>query len=155
VTASYARPGHWSIERVTAAATFPLRQRVLRPHETVDALANGGETTHFAVVEEGSVIGCAMVMPEPPPWSPGDEASWRLRGMATAEDRRGEGIGAAVLDAVLEHVAAHGGRTVWCTARTPARAFYERAGFRSRGGVWDEPDLGPHILMQRELGLAP
>jgi GNAT superfamily N-acetyltransferase len=145
---------HWSIERVTAAATFPLRQRVLRPHETTDALSPAGidgDTVHFAIIEHGSVIGCAMTRPEPPPWSPNDEASWRLRGMATAEDRRREGVGAAVLAAVLDYVKANGGGLVWCSARTPARAFYERAGFLSRGDVWDEPELGPHILMQLEL----
>jgi predicted GNAT family N-acyltransferase len=144
----------WVIRRVTAAETFPLRQRVLRPHETTDALStqsNAGEIVHLAVVEQGAVIGCAMIMPEQPPWSGADDASWRLRGMATAEDRRGEGIGAAVLDAALEHVKANGGGLVWCSARTPARAFYERAGFVRRGDVWDEPQLGPHVLMQRHV----
>jgi predicted GNAT family N-acyltransferase len=139
---------------VTAAETFPLRQRVLRPHETTDALATHAgevETVHIAVVEDGTVIGCAMIMPEQPPWAGVDEASWRLRGMATAEDRRGEGIGAAVLGAVLEHVEAKGGGLVWCSARTPACSFYERSGFLRRGEVWDEPQLGPHILMELQV----
>jgi GNAT superfamily N-acetyltransferase len=145
----------WTIERVTAAATFPLRQRVLRPHETTDALAGAAETAHFAVIEAGRVIGCGMVKPERPPWSPREEGSWRLRGMATDEDRRGEGIGAAVLEAVIDHVAANGGIMIWCSARISATAFYERAGFERRGEVWDEPDLGPHILMQVLVGPAP
>jgi predicted GNAT family N-acyltransferase len=141
----------WAVRRVTAAETFPLRQRVLRPHESTDVLAthsDDGETVHLAVVEAGIVIGCAMVMPERPPWSGDDEASWRIRGMATAAGRRGEGIGAAVLDAVLAHVEAEGGGVVWCSARTPASSFYERAGFVRRGDVWEEPELGPHVLMQ-------
>jgi GNAT superfamily N-acetyltransferase len=131
-----------------------LRQRVLRPHETTDALAtqsDAGETVHLAAVEQGTVIGCAMIMRERPPWSGVDAVSWRLRGMATADDRRGEGIGAAVLDSALEHVEAHGGGLVWCSARTPACAFYERAGFVRRGAVWEEPELGPHVLMQRPV----
>jgi predicted GNAT family N-acyltransferase len=74
--------------------------------------------------------------------------------MATAEHKRGEGIGTAVLRAVLEHVARHGGGLLWCSARTSARSFYERAGFVSRGDVWAEPNLGPHVMMERRVGNA-
>ena len=72
--------------------------------------------------------------------------------MATAEDKRGQGIGTAVLRAVLAYVARHGGGLLWCNARVSARSFYERAGFVSRGDVWDEPDLGPHVKMELQVG---
>ena len=140
-----------SIRRVAAAETFPLRQRVLRPHETADALAthpNDGEAVHLAAVEDGTVVGTAMVLPEQAPWAAAGAASWRLRGMATAEGKRREGIGAALLNAVLEYVELHGGGRLWCSARTSARSFYERAGFVSRGEIWDEPHLGPHVMME-------
>ena len=56
-----------SVRRVTAAETFPLRQRVLRPHETADALSTppgNGEAVHLAAVEDGTVVGTAVVMRE-------------------------------------------------------------------------------------------
>ena len=140
-----------SIQRVTAAETFPLRQRVLRPHETADALAtdpNDGEAVHLAAVQDGTVVGTAIVLPERAPWAAAGEASWRLRGMATAEGQRRAGVGTAVLNAVLEYVELHGGGLLWCSARTSARSFYERAGFVSRGEIWDEPRLGPHVMME-------
>jgi GNAT superfamily N-acetyltransferase len=68
--------------------------------------------------------------------------------MATAEDRRNEGVGTAVLEAVIEHVRRHGGGLLWCNARTPAVSFYERAEFATRGERWDDPILGPHIAME-------
>ena len=68
--------------------------------------------------------------------------------MATADDRRNEGIGAAVLEAVIEHVRRSGGGLVWCNARTPALTFYERAGFTTRGEGWVDPKIGPHIAME-------
>jgi predicted GNAT family N-acyltransferase len=71
--------------------------------------------------------------------------------MATEEARRGEGIGATVIEAVIRHVGDHGGGLLWCSARTPAVAFYRRAGFESRGEPWDDPVLGPHIAMQRRV----
>jgi GNAT superfamily N-acetyltransferase len=68
--------------------------------------------------------------------------------MATAEDRRREGVGAAVLAAVIEHVARNGGGLLWCNARAPAVSFYEKAGFTTRGEPWDDPVIGPHIAME-------
>jgi GNAT superfamily N-acetyltransferase len=140
-----------SVQRVTAAETFPLRQRVLRPHETADELSvppGDGEAVHLAAIEDGTVVGTAVVMREAAPWAQFGEVSWRLRGMATAEGKRRQGIGAAVLSAVLEYIEASGGGLVWCSARTSARSFYERAGFVSRGDVWDEANLGPHVMME-------
>jgi GNAT superfamily N-acetyltransferase len=71
--------------------------------------------------------------------------------MATAEGKRREGVGAALLNAVLEYVKLDGGGRLWCSARTSARSFYERAGFVSRGDIWDEPRLGPHVMMEMHV----
>ena len=31
------------------------------------------------------------------------------------------------------------------------RRFYERAGFRTHGAPWDDPEIGPHIAMWLDL----
>jgi GNAT superfamily N-acetyltransferase len=138
------------IRQVDLEETLALKQRVLRPHQTIDELAREcadlEDLACFAAVEGGRVIGTATVHRETAPWAP-DEAAWRLRSMATDEARRGEGIGAAALAAVVNHVRSRGGGLFWCNARTPAVAFYERAGFRTRGEPWDDPLIGPHIAM--------
>jgi len=87
--------------------------------------------------------------PGDPPPAPGGRTDWRIRGMATAEAFRSQGIGRAVLDALLAHVGDRGGGLVWCNARIPAVGFYRRAGFVTRGEPWEEPDIGPHIVMER------
>ena len=74
--------------------------------------------------------------------------------MATAEDRRREGVGTALLDAVIDHVRRCGGGLLWCNARTPAVSFYEGAGFATRGESWDVPDIGPHIAMEQLIDAA-
>lgn len=142
------------MRRVPVEVTLPLRQQVLRPHETLDQLRLTGDDDpdagHFAAFDAGGlVVGTASVRREAPPWAPAETGAWRLRGMATAELRRGGGIGSAVLHAVVKHVADHGGGLLWCNARLPALAFYQRAGFAIRGEPWDEPQIGPHIAMQR------
>ena len=145
-----------TVERVDATLTHPLRLRVLRPGRPADAarfaVDDDPATASFAARSpNGEVVGTAVVYPEPCPWLPDRPHAWRLRGMATAPERRGEGIGARVLRAALDHVRVAGGRLVWCNARVPARRFYERAGFLGHGAPWDEPDIGPHVAMWLDL----
>jgi GNAT superfamily N-acetyltransferase len=150
-----------AIRRVDATVTFPLRQKVLRPHETLAELAVPGDgdpdNGHFAAVDgDGEVVGTASVRREPPPWEEAmSRPGWRLRGMATAEGRRSQGIGAAVLAAAIAHVARHGGGLLWCNARVPAVEFYRRAGFSTRGTQWEDPDVGPHVVMTRDVAPDP
>jgi len=97
------------------------------------------------------LIGVVSVMPEAAPWDPAGESGWRLRGMATVPEVRGWGVGADLVTRVLEHARAQQGRVLWCTARMPAVGFYQRQGFVTRGGTWEEPVIGTHIHMLRPL----
>jgi len=141
---------------VAAPETFALRQRVLRPHQTPDEMALPGdddpETAHFAArPPDGTVVGTASVRRQAPPWDPGDAGAWRLRGMATAPEMRGMGVGARILGAVVDHVAGRGGGLLWCNARTAAVSLYERGGMQTRGEVWEEEAIGPHVAMWRRV----
>ena len=140
------------VARVDAGVTLPLRQRILRPHQTVAELAaeDDAEAVHFAALDGGDVVGVGLVQREVPAWgSLGDGPWWRLRGMATDEAWRNRGVGAAVLDAVVIHVREAGGGRLWCEARTPALSFYVRAGFATHGEAWVDPLIGPHVAMHR------
>jgi ribosomal protein S18 acetylase RimI-like enzyme len=87
---------------------------------------------------------------EQPPF-PTKQVGWRVRSMAVEPELRGRGIGAAVLDALLERVAEQGGGTVWCNARTPALGLYRRAGFHPVGDEFEIADIGPHFVMARTV----
>jgi GNAT superfamily N-acetyltransferase len=102
---------------------------------------------------DGAVLSVGTVVPEAPPWlpAPASASTWRIRGMATTPSERGRGLGTLVLGALLRHVATHGGGLVWCNARIGARTFYERAGFGSRGEVFELPGIGPHTAMWRTV----
>jgi len=141
------------VVRVDASVGLPLRQRVLRPHQTLDELRapddDAPDTGHYAAFAGEDVVATGSIRREPPPWAPDDDVAWRVRGMATAEAWRNRGVGAQVLQAILAHAAARGGGLVWCSARTPAVPFYVRAGFRARGDPWVDPVIGPHVAMER------
>jgi GNAT superfamily N-acetyltransferase len=155
------------VDRVPTSASYPLRQAVLRPHQDLEAVVWEGDdepdTATFAAFEPegGAIVGVATVFPEAAPFAPdavGLDASygmenraWRLRGMATAEGLRNQGIGSMVLKAVSDHVASRGGRLLWCNARVGAVAFYEQAGFATFGDEWVLASIGPHIVMWRRV----
>lgn len=136
-----------SVRAVSLEQTRLLRQTVLRPHETLEELAGHEPPQGFAVgaFDADELVAVGFVTPD------GGAGAWRIRGMATVPWARGRGIGAAVLDALLEHAVTHGARRIWCNARTPARSLYERAGLRAVSDEFELPQIGPHLLMELEM----
>jgi ribosomal protein S18 acetylase RimI-like enzyme len=128
--------------------TRALRRDVLRPHHTLEQVAAGEPATAFAVgvFDAGELVATGFVVPE------GEPGAWRIRGMATAPGARGRGAGSAVLGALLAHAGERGAQRIWCSARTPAQAFYERGGMRVVSDLYDVPDSGPHYRMELALG---
>ena len=135
-----------NVRQVPIEDTRPLRQQVLRPHQTVDELAEHEVDGAYAVgAFDGDALLCVGFVNEE-----GDEpGDWRVRGMATAPQARGRGAGTAVLAALVEHAQVSGAKRIWCNARVPAISLYERAGFRVVSDVFEPPEIGPHVRMQR------
>ena len=135
------------MREVPLAQTRPLRQAVLRPRDTLAGLAASEADGAFALgaFEQGELIAVGLIAPD------GEPGGWRVRGMATAPQARGRGAGGAILAGLMRHARAHGATRVWCNARTPARAFYERAGLRVVSEEFEIEDIGPHFVMALEL----
>ncbi len=147
----------YTVRRVPVERTLALRKAVLRPHLGPDepfVCPDDHLPETFAVgavTPQGELIGVARVTPEAPPFPVGDARGWRLRGMAASPEVRGRGVGTALLRALVEHVAATGGGVLWCNARVSALHLYERGGMRPHGEVWEEPEIGPHVVMWRPV----
>lgn len=138
------------VRDVDPAVTRPLRQRVLRPHQTLEELVTPGESASgsmwLAALDDGEVVGTVGLLPEPNP-DGGPEPAIRLRAMATSEGTRGRGLGRVLLDAALDRAWRAGAAQVWCGARTPAAGFYARAGFEETSDVYEVDVIGPHVHM--------
>lgn len=132
------------VQAVSLARTRSLRQAVLRPHEAVEEMASSESSDAFAVgaFDGEELVSVGLIAPD------GEPGDWRIRGMATAPVARGKGAGTGVLDALLRHAIAEGAQRIWCNARTPARGFYERAGFRVISAEFELPMIGPHLVME-------
>ncbi len=120
---------------------------MLRPHQTVEQMAESEPPEAFAVgaFEGPELIAVGLIGPE------GEPGTWRVRGMATAPEARGRGAGSAVLNALLDHARSHGAQRVWANVRVGARTLYERAGLRVVSDEFELPDIGPHVVMRRDL----
>lgn len=134
------------VRPVTAAETADLRRAVLRGGRPVALPGDDEPAFHLGAYDGDALCGTGNVRREPAPWAP-DEPGWRVRGMATDPAYRSQGVGTLVLGGLIDHCRSHGGGIVWFNARTPAQAFYERAGFVVRGEPWEDPEIGPHVCM--------
>ena len=142
--------------RVDPEATRPLRQRVLRPHQTIEEMVVPGETDpdagFYAALADGEVVATGFVMPaQPIPDQLDDGDTWRVRGMSADPDRRGSGLGTMVLAELIAHARTHGAARVWASVRLPARSLYERFGFVPVSEVYELEQIGPHIRMALDV----
>ncbi|HEX4036376.1 MAG TPA: GNAT family N-acetyltransferase [Solirubrobacteraceae bacterium] len=135
------------VRALAPEATREMRQEILRPHQSVEELAEHEPPNALAVgaFEGEELVAVGLIGPD------GEGGAWRIRGMATTPAVRGRGAGSAVLEALVEHAAASGAQRVWCNARTPARSLYERAGLRVVSEQFELPAIGPHYVMELVL----
>lgn len=106
------------------------------------------ETFHLAIRDELTVLGCATFFPQPLPAELSGNAgrAWRLRGMAVAAKRQGQGLGSSLLRFGLAEIAGRRGTLLWCNARTSAVGFYLNHGFTVVGDEFLIENGIPHVV---------
>ncbi len=150
-----AAPVH--LRRILADEAFPLRfgtlRRALPPAGSRYPQDDDPLTIHLGVFLEGRLVCVGSFLPDA---QEGDdiEGAFRLRGMVTLPDYRGQGLGGTLLDRGVALVARQGGREVWCNGRTDAMDFYRRHGFEPVGEEFETPGTGPHYRFVRTISHA-
>ncbi len=124
-------------------AVFALRHQVFVVGQGVPAELELDEldavSDHAVVVDGGRVVGTGRLLP-----------TATIGRMAVADDRRGEGIGAAVLAVLEERARERRFPTVDLHAQVHATGFYEKAGYVPYGAVYLEAGI-EHRSMRKEL----
>ena len=144
------------VVEITAVETHPLRTAVLRdndPSRSVDFPDDDGATTfHLGVLaDDGALVAISSWIPRPLVLLPALHAI-QLRGMATAADRQGSGVGGTLFETGVAHCAALGYELLWANARDTALAFYEQHGCEVVGdGYVDATTQLPHHVVIRHL----
>jgi len=134
------RVGSW--EELGALAA-PVRFRVFVEEQGVPAemeLDASDPLSRHALARWGEVVvGTGRLLPD-----------GHLGRMAVLAEWRGRGVGAALLQALMDEAVRRGMRRLMLSAQTHAIGFYARFGFVPEGAVYDEAGL-PHQAMWREL----
>ena len=101
-----------------------------------------GEAVHLVALDDGAVIGtCRLVF---------RGLGARLGRMAVAPDRRGRGVGAALLDEAERRAREAGAARIALHAQTRARSLYARGGYEERGDVFVEEGIR-HVAMEKQI----
>jgi GNAT superfamily N-acetyltransferase len=143
---------------IEAAATRPLRRRILRPgqaeHELVYPGDEEADSLHVGAFDGDALLGVASVFRQSPEGAPPSPTDWRLRGMAVVPEARRRGLGAALLAACERHARDRGGTRLWFNARVAALPFYLALGYEVFGEEYELPGIGPHRFAEKRLGDA-
>ncbi len=99
---------------------------------------------HFIMCREGVAVGCARARV----LESGRTA--KLERVAVLEEFRGLGLGARLMDYLMDYCRAGGAREVKLHSQCSVRRFYEKMGFRARGEVFMDAGI-EHIEMCLEL----
>ena len=94
---------------------------------------------HVLAEASGRPIGTGRLLPD-----------GHIGRMAVLREWRGQGVGGALLQALLDTARAAGHEHAVLNAQVQATAFYRRFGFEPEGGEYLEAGI-PHIAMSRRL----
>ena len=145
---------NYKIDFITKEQTLDLRQRSLRPFlaksECQYPEDGNTETKHFGLFYNGNIVSIATIFPQSYfEFSSGNP--YRLRGMATDSNFRGQGFGSFILMTVFDYLKVKRCDLLWCHARIRATSFYRSNGFLPHAQVFDVPQTGPHQLIYKRI----
>lgn len=126
------------------AAARPIRYEVFVVEQGVPVALEWDEldaVSRHAIARDdaGKAIGTGRLLPD-----------GHVGRMAVLASARGQGVGAALLGALLGEARRRGVARVVLNAQTRAAGFYARFGFVAEGGEYLEAGI-PHITMARSL----
>ncbi|QIB64076.1 GNAT family N-acetyltransferase [Kineobactrum salinum] len=129
-------PRQREILRAIREQVFVVEQSV--PRE-IEWDGRDEEAVHVLGLLEGSPVACGRLLP-----------NGKIGRMAVLARHRGQGIGRALLDALVAAASERGYQQVHLHAQQHASAFYQRAGFIPTGEPFTEAGIA-HIAMRRVL----
>ncbi|MBM7553014.1 GNAT family N-acetyltransferase [Thalassobacillus pellis] len=142
------------VRRIEPEMTYPLRHRILRPHQDYKACIYKTDkddfTFHIGAFMQGKLISIASFYLENHTDFSANK-QYRLRAMATIPEFRNKGAGSRVIRFAENIIIDQGVNLLWCKGRTSVQEYYKKLGFRTHGNVFDYPPIGPHIVMFKKL----
>lgn len=112
--------------------------------ETVERDGRDGQAQHVLATMQGRPVGCARILT--------DSDTGRIGRVCVLPGHRGQGIGAALVRACVEHLRGLPGIVrAELGAQTNALGLYERLGFVAFGPEFEDAGGQPHRMMRIDL----
>jgi GNAT superfamily N-acetyltransferase len=142
------------IKFITVEELLPLRNTVLRdgkltsndcrfPTDHVEG------NFHVGYFIKGELASIASFHPQKYGQFAGE--GYQVRGMATAEKFRGQGVGTKLLNFGIVYLRGQKANYIWCNARKKAMKFYHDIGFETVSPEFDIPGIGPHHVLYAKI----
>lgn len=144
------------ILRINHQDTHSIRSQVLIPdHDLKKAKFDGDDdediSFHLGAFIDSKLVSVASFFYERNPLFP-DLHQYQLRGMATLPEFQNRGLSSELLKMAFPIIKQNFCSMLWCNARENAMGFYEKVGFTKQSGeIFDIPEIGPHILMYKQI----
>jgi predicted GNAT family N-acyltransferase len=120
--------------------TVFVEEQGVRPSDELDA-HDGTDAVHALAILDGVPCGAGrFIFAEP--------GVAKIQRMAVVDDVRGRGVGKALLRFLETEATRRGARQLTLGAQVHAREFYEKAGYRAYGPVFDDAGI-PHVAMTK------
>ncbi len=144
----------FTLQLIDAKATYDLRHRILRPHQSIEACYYPADfeehNFHLGAFAGNRLVSVSSYFRENHPEVEGN-LQYRLRGMATDTDFRNQGAGFALLEKAEEILREKEVDTWWCNARVTAADYYLKFGMTQVGGIYEIKPIGMHKRMYKNL----
>jgi predicted GNAT family N-acyltransferase len=142
------------IKFIDVEALLPIRNEILRegrltPDECRFPTDNIAGAFHLGYYKNDELA--CIVSFHPQNYGEFIGTGYQLRGMATIEKYRGQGLGNQLVNFALTYLRGQKANYVWCNARKKAVPFYHNTGFEIVSAEFEVPGIGPHFVMYVKL----
>jgi GNAT superfamily N-acetyltransferase len=142
------------IKFITVDEVLPLRNTVLREGKLTDnecrfPTDKAEGNFHLGYYIKGELVCIASFHPQPYGQFAGE--GYQVRGMATAEKFRGQGVGTKLLNFGIVYLRGQKANYIWCNARKKALKFYHDIGFETVSPEFDIAGIGPHHVLYAKI----
>lgn len=140
----------FQINEISPKDTLELRQRILRPHQTMEDCVYPGDedstTFHLGAFENGNLMGIVSIYQRNHDSIDGQKG-FQIRAMAAEKGVRGKGLARALLTYAERKIRSLYGDYIWANARVSALGFYDKLDYSVIGEPFNVDDIGMHNLI--------
>ncbi len=140
------------IKKIISEETYPLHLQVLKTCNDYQYKYNADfekETMHFGAFLSQENVGIVSLMENKHTYFKGKQI--QLRGMAVLTKNQGQNVGSRLIESSIIESKKRKTTIIWCNVRDYSVTFYEKQGFKIKGGKFFIENVCNHYVMYLNL----